>query len=614
MALGSDDRPLLATASRVAAVEETVTVSKPTNIVSPVSVTNPTPGGAGAHTHPISDITGLQTALDGKAAVSHSHAISGVTGLQTALDGKAAASHNHAASEITSGVLSTARLATGTPDGTKFVRGDGTWAVPPGGSGGTGDVVGPPSSTDSEIALFSGTTGKVLKNSGRTLPAGDIVTTSGSQVLTNKSIDASQLTGSLDSNRLPAVFVGGSFTNANLTVDTKGRVVAAASGAAAGASYVFNVKGYGAKGDNATDDTVAFQQALTAAASGSPNGGVLYIPAGTYRISNTLSATFGSLAVWASLSIVGDGQVSRIIQTTSDRGIFDISCATNEGHLLLERFRIQSDAVKSLSDVGAIVVQRTIVGPNDWAPSLTINDVYISNSISGFRSFAYGLRIKGGRAVRIHQFHYIGDNDGHGVGISFEQYVTQNGGQTLGALVTNSTAFGCEKGFWTQNTCEGVEFNQCTAIAVRYGFYFDYMVHPSVIGCHVNANGPNPVACIQSSGIHLNKAARVDQGFIIGNLLYPGASNCRGIGGTWQDSVFSNNMINGTAAGTTTGIRGIDLTNDSNACVLSGNILTGCSGYGIILGGSTSNCRGNANVFRGNGTDLSISGTDNSVT
>lgn len=49
---------------------------------------------AASHSHAISDVTGLQAALDGKqasgsyAAASHSHAISDVTGLQTALDAK----------------------------------------------------------------------------------------------------------------------------------------------------------------------------------------------------------------------------------------------------------------------------------------------------------------------------------------------------------------------------------------------------------------------------------------------------------------------------------------------------------------------------------------------
>jgi hypothetical protein len=66
-----------------------------------------------AHTHLISEITGLQTALDGKqaagsyAAAVHSHVIGDVTGLQAALDGKqaagsyAAASHTHAIAEVT---------------------------------------------------------------------------------------------------------------------------------------------------------------------------------------------------------------------------------------------------------------------------------------------------------------------------------------------------------------------------------------------------------------------------------------------------------------------------------------------------------------------------------
>ena len=57
------------------------------------------------HVHAIGDITGLQAALDGKAAAdhthsgyaasSHSHAISDITNLQTTLDGKAASNHTH---------------------------------------------------------------------------------------------------------------------------------------------------------------------------------------------------------------------------------------------------------------------------------------------------------------------------------------------------------------------------------------------------------------------------------------------------------------------------------------------------------------------------------------
>ena len=54
-----------------------------------------------AHNQAISTITGLQAALDNKAALSHSHAISDVVNLQTALNGKAALSHSHAFIDVT---------------------------------------------------------------------------------------------------------------------------------------------------------------------------------------------------------------------------------------------------------------------------------------------------------------------------------------------------------------------------------------------------------------------------------------------------------------------------------------------------------------------------------
>ena len=56
---------------------------------------------AKSHSHAMSDVTGLQSALNGKAASSHTHGMSDVTGLQNVLDGKAALSHTHAMSDVT---------------------------------------------------------------------------------------------------------------------------------------------------------------------------------------------------------------------------------------------------------------------------------------------------------------------------------------------------------------------------------------------------------------------------------------------------------------------------------------------------------------------------------
>jgi hypothetical protein len=82
---------------------------------------------------------------DARTPLSHSHIIGDVTGLQTALDGKqvsgsyAASSHTHAASDITSGTIATVRLGSGTANNTTFLRGDNTWATPAGGGGGVTD-------------------------------------------------------------------------------------------------------------------------------------------------------------------------------------------------------------------------------------------------------------------------------------------------------------------------------------------------------------------------------------------------------------------------------------------------------------------------------------------
>ncbi len=183
------------------------------------------------HTHTIANVTGLQTALDGKAAVSHTHAIgdlpvatsgtssstqlvraddsrlsnartptahshviADVTGLQTALDGKAAVSHTH--------VIADLPVATsGTSSSTQLVRADDSRLsnarTPTAHSHVIADLPVATSGTSSSTQLVRADDSRL--SNARTPTAH----THGNADITD--VDASKLTGTIDPARLPVL-------------------------------------------------------------------------------------------------------------------------------------------------------------------------------------------------------------------------------------------------------------------------------------------------------------------------------------------------------------------------------------------------------------------------
>lgn len=70
---------------------------------------------------------------------------------------------------------------------TNFLRADGAWAAPVGGSG---DVVGPASSVNNRVVFFDGTTGKLVKDSGLLLTGSN----TGDQTISDATISTTDIT------------------------------------------------------------------------------------------------------------------------------------------------------------------------------------------------------------------------------------------------------------------------------------------------------------------------------------------------------------------------------------------------------------------------------------
>jgi hypothetical protein len=97
-------------------------------------------------------------------------------------------------------------------------------------------------------------------------------------------------------------------------------------------AYV-NVQDFGAVGDDSTDDTLAIQAAIDSV-QGSTYGGVVYIPAGIYKITTALNITSKKV------SMLGEGGEASRISALSCNGINFTSAAYDGGNCFFQDFAL----------------------------------------------------------------------------------------------------------------------------------------------------------------------------------------------------------------------------------------------------------------------------------
>ena len=181
---------------------------------------------------------------------------------------------------------------------------------------------------------------------------------------------------------------------------------------------VVSVKDFGAVGDGVTDDTAAIQAAIAAA-----NGRTVLLPAGTYKITSTLTFTPTAATFEKPIRLVGDGMLSSIIDTRvangpaisiaasstykfstggvlSDFSIVSNNAATNADgirlysvyHLDIERVRVDGLSGKGLH------IRSSGAGDTDTTAYLRVTQcrftgnsygVYVKSDLSGGLPLAY---------------------------------------------------------------------------------------------------------------------------------------------------------------------------------------------------------------------------------
>lgn len=168
----------------------------------------------------------------------------------------------------------------------------------------------------------------------------------------------------------------------------------------------FNVYDFGAVGDGVADDTAAFQAALDAIKA-SDTTCSLWVPAGTYLISDTL--TYDQTNKIKSVSIIGEDETKTIIHFTGTGGCFYFNVGGVTASSQANRVVVKSLSLYTTSTNAGAAIR--IIG-DSWvapAPTTLIEDVFTYQDTNNGKYWTYGIHLTDCQDVwisRCYSMHY----------------------------------------------------------------------------------------------------------------------------------------------------------------------------------------------------------------
>lgn len=249
-------------------------------------------------------------------------------------------------------------------------------------------------------------------------------------------------------------------------------------------SSAINVRWFGAKGDDSTNDTAAIQSAINV-------GGIVYVPAGIYRTAVPLRLPTG-------VSLIGESLATTTLKktTTTADNLGDVASPLGGG-AVNDNYNVDSviSVVHGAGDfsranrIERLTIERTTLGSSSYgifAPRIAyarIIDVYITRATYGIRSFTLFLSCIEDCVAKACANGFVLDNDGSNLGGStslrlqrfycdFDNTVVEpvNGISLYGLSYSNLISCAVDKSIRTDATaprayyltlCNGVHLTGC---------------------------------------------------------------------------------------------------------------------------------------------------------